>query len=343
MEAFSFKPCQNNGIVSADIYKRSYLFMRKKILIITPFRPDGIGGAKTFAKELINEVSKQHDIYLVTMKKYFFQWDNPNISQMIVVAWALFIRAFFLRIRYKFDAVHCLGIISTGVGAILKMVFGGKLISTTLAIYNFRGYSKMRQSFLRFVFRFVDVVFVEDNIGLYDITAVVKPLSKKKIFTHWVDLRKFKPRKYSHKKPVILFVGRPIGKKGFHIFNALRNDEVLKQKARFEYVQNVPYENLPKYYQGADIFIIPSVYDEGVARVVLEAAACGLVVVASNKGSLPELVRPFGFIASPSSVSFKRQILRILKMDIDKLKRWSREYAKQNFSNRNAGVFIDEY
>jgi len=49
----------------------------------------------------------------------------------------------------------------------------------------------------------------------------------------------------------------------------------------------VPEEHLAALYSGAEVFAYPSLY-EGIGLPVLEAMACGTVVVCSNTSSLPE-------------------------------------------------------
>ncbi len=60
----------------------------------------------------------------------------------------------------------------------------------------------------------------------------------------------------------------------------------------------VPEELLPAYYNAADLFIFPSLY-EGFGLPILEAMACGTPVVASNATSLPAVVGEAGLLVEP--------------------------------------------
>ncbi len=90
----------------------------------------------------------------------------------------------------------------------------------------------------------------------------------------------------------------------------------------------------------ADVIVIPSLYPEGYSRVVIESASCGCAVITSNKGSLPEMVKEFGQSIEPTPIKFAVAIP-------DKfLKDWQEmafNYAKVNFSSKNAEVFLNEY
>ena len=60
----------------------------------------------------------------------------------------------------------------------------------------------------------------------------------------------------------------------------------------------VPRQELPLWYNGADVFVYPSLY-EGFGLGPLEAMACGTPVVVSDRASLPEVVGDAGLTVSP--------------------------------------------
>lgn len=57
-------------------------------------------------------------------------------------------------------------------------------------------------------------------------------------------------------------------------------------------------EKLPYYYSACDVIAAPSLY-EPASLAVLEGMACGLPVVASRIGGLPEMVGPCGIYTEP--------------------------------------------
>jgi glycosyltransferase involved in cell wall biosynthesis len=63
----------------------------------------------------------------------------------------------------------------------------------------------------------------------------------------------------------------------------------------------IPDAGLPALYNGADLFVFPSLY-EGFGLPVLESMACGTPVVTSNTSSLPEITGDAAFLVDPYSV-----------------------------------------
>jgi glycosyltransferase involved in cell wall biosynthesis len=63
----------------------------------------------------------------------------------------------------------------------------------------------------------------------------------------------------------------------------------------------VPEEDKPALYSGARALVFPSLY-EGFGLPPLEALACGTPVIASNRGSLPEIVGEGGLLLEPDDI-----------------------------------------
>ncbi|MGQ9494137.1 MAG: glycosyltransferase family 4 protein [Anaerolineae bacterium] len=67
------------------------------------------------------------------------------------------------------------------------------------------------------------------------------------------------------------------------------------------FLGNVPQARMPAVFQAADIVVCPSVCEEGLALINLEAMASSLPVIGSNVGSIPEVVTDgvTGFLVPP--------------------------------------------
>jgi len=70
----------------------------------------------------------------------------------------------------------------------------------------------------------------------------------------------------------------------------------------------VPDEDLPALYSGADVFVLPSLY-EGFGLPVVEAFACGTPVIASNVASLPEVAGDAAILVNPTDIEGLAQAL----------------------------------
>lgn len=93
-----------------------------------------------------------------------------------------------------------------------------------------------------------------------------------------------------------------VGRRGW------RHEPVVQMAARLhveDHVQAtgfIPDEDLPALYNGADVFVYPSLY-EGFGLPPLEAMACGCPVVASNVSAVPEVVGSAGRLVDPYDVT----------------------------------------
>ncbi|MBI4167347.1 MAG: glycosyltransferase family 4 protein [Candidatus Aenigmarchaeota archaeon] len=145
------------------------------------------------------------------------------------------------------------------------------------------------------------------------------------------------------KKPTILFLGRPGVAKGInYLIKAMPMVKAALPEARLllllsknpagEYKKTVslvaklnlsdsvefldprPVKQLPGIIKSADVCVVPSV-SEGFGFSAAEAAACGTPVVASNTGSLPEIVKNGynGLLSEPANPgSIAKNVIKVL-------------------------------
>ena len=89
---------------------------------------------------------------------------------------------------------------------------------------------------------------------------------------------------------------------------------------RVHFIGEVAHEDTYKWYNAADVYCLPSLW-EGCPNVVIESIACGTPVVATNVGGVSDLVpsEDYGLIVPPGDVSSLTQALaQALRKDWDR-------------------------
>lgn len=187
--------------------------------------------------------------------------------------------------------------------------------------------------------RRIDKIIADSNSTKQDIISIFNIPEEKIKVIHLAADEQFKPldndivieikQKYNVNFPFILYVGtlEPrknittlikafyelkkknlehklviAGKKGWkykEIFETINN---LNLQNEVKFTGYVPDEDLPGLYNGADLFVYPSLY-EGFGLPPLEAMACGIPVITSNTSSLPEVVGNAGIMVDPLDVN----------------------------------------
>ena len=92
-----------------------------------------------------------------------------------------------------------------------------------------------------------------------------------------------------------------VGGKGWLYDEVLGKVEELALADKIHLVGYVAAEELPWWYNAAEVFVYPSVY-EGFGLPPLEAMACGTPVITSTVSSLPEVVGQAGMLIDPADV-----------------------------------------
>jgi len=108
------------------------------------------------------------------------------------------------------------------------------------------------------------------------------------------------------KNPPPLIIGGGKGWDYAPIFETVARHN-LEQSVQF--VGFIPPHELPIWYNCAEAFIYPSVF-EGFGLPVLEALACGTPVIVSDATSLPEVAREAGLLVPPHDTAAWTEALR---------------------------------
>lgn len=90
-----------------------------------------------------------------------------------------------------------------------------------------------------------------------------------------------------------------VGGLGWLYQDVLTQIDKLRAKDRIHRMGHIPYADLPVFYNLADVFVYPSIY-EGFGLPPLEGMACGTPVITSDISSMPEFVGDAGVLAPPN-------------------------------------------
>ncbi len=159
------------------------------------------------------------------------------------------------------------------------------------------------------------------------ITEGVDP-GKIVVIPYGVDLIRFKPLRSVAKRghhPVVLTVARPVYEKGIDIFREVSGK--LSSIADFRFVSDAKYSEMPSVYQSADLFFLPSrttpTWEEQYGMALIEAMACGLPIVTTRSGAIPEVVGNAGITLQECDVENMVKTIKDLLNNPVKLKRYS--------------------
>lgn len=305
---------------------------------------------------------------------FFYRLVSKPLLEFLYLSPALFIVFPFVFIWQKSDVIHTHGLIAGFLGVFWGKIFGKKVITTTHSLYNFPGKGLYRK-FAFWIFNNSNCVLTLSKQSANEIEKLGVNPSKIKVFTYWIDLDKFKSKytKFMAKKKlklenkfVALFVGRLVEEKGVlellkavKIWNKKINLVVIgtgplenKVKNRESEIKNIVYlgkvdnDNLPIYYNAADVVIVPSTHEEGFGRVILESLALGTPVIASNRGAIPEAMdKSVGKLIRVTPENIKDTVEYFYKnqKELKRLSKNARRFVEKRYSEKNAETIIQAY
>lgn len=112
-----------------------------------------------------------------------------------------------------------------------------------------------------------------------------------------------------------------VGKRTSNTDEILQEISEIKLSEEVFFTGYIPDEDLPFIYNGADVFVFPSLY-EGFGIPILEAMSCQVPVVASNVTSIPEVAGNGALLCDPYDIDdIADKIDQIVnkRIDIDEL------------------------
>lgn len=132
------------------------------------------------------------------------------------------------------------------------------------------------------------------------------------------------------------------GKKQKSEYLSILNEEIKSSNGKVVLTGYIPNNEMFKYYKSADICVVPSLWNDAAPLVVIEAMSCGVPLIVSKTGGVPEyasvdtIIIPYSrdfvakIAAAITSVSFDMELLK--KMSTSGIKEASK-YTTENFYN----------
>ncbi len=105
------------------------------------------------------------------------------------------------------------------------------------------------------------------------------------------------------------------------------------------FLDSLPYNDMPNAYRAADLFVLPSIataeWQEQFGMSLLETMACGLPVVSTYSGAIPEIIKDAGTLCQPNDFLSLYNTIRELATDSERctaLGNSGRERALKHFT-----------
>jgi len=282
------------------------------------------------------------------MKESFFA--RVQIPLLII---SEFISSYKIIKNENIGMIHAHWILPQGfVGVFLKKLFRIPLLVTVHGSDLFALKSKLSKKLQNFVVKNADIVTVNSKATENEVVKRFPTYSSKiKVIPMGVDIGLFKkknikkPKKYSKNK-ILLFVGRLSDQKGLqYLIDAMPEiikydpkiklliigegpyEKILQEKLQsnnveehIEFLGSMPSTEISKYYNFADIFVMPSLSTktgtEALGLSLLEAMSSGCAVIGTKVGGIPYVIKDHHnglLVNQKDSRSLSKAVIYILK------------------------------
>lgn len=129
-----------------------------------------------------------------------------------------------------------------------------------------------------------------------------------------------------------------------------KESQGLRLADRVKFIPAVKHEEIPEYFNLFDVLVLPSVatpkWKEQFGRVLIEAMACGVSVVGSASGEIPNVIGDAGVVFPEGDVNKLAEGIKRLYRDRETRKRLARagEQRVQNlFTNAKLAERLDNF
>ena len=308
--------------------------MYKTILLITPFYW-GVGGAETSLRTLVKLLRERGiKIVVVTHRfnlKLFNRLEGHKWLTALYIIPLLFVKSFFWAtvMGKTLGIIHGAGImgglVANVIGKLLKKPYVVSTHCLYEGIYEFG-------SLERKVFKEAKKVFC-----LSKSSAIELRTNNIVVYRTLIDWELFRPNSSYTQLEHLLFISRPIKKKGW--------DVIKKLKDSFDIIMASDVNNsfLPGMYCNARLTLTAAQYPECFSRVILESLFCDTPVIASNK-DIARFTIPQEYVKFVEpTVEGLRKAIEEFKEAKPKPKGYYRDYAMREFGPQNLEVFVDVY
>jgi glycosyltransferase involved in cell wall biosynthesis len=298
----------------------------KICFVVTGLPPAFVGGAETQTYNLATHLAKRHDVTILTRKtgdfpgfsresgfhiKRFGFLDFPVIRFFShVLSCLLEIR----KIKGDVDVLYCMMLSPNGLAGVLaKKLFGLKSLASVRGGDWYGGEERLTGRMInRFVIKNSDLIITQTEKIKKEVREKY-PDAKIEVVPNGVDAAK--ERATGDK---IVFLGNLHKKKGLeYLIQAMDKIDAellivgdgpdmdkLQQLARGKRVSfagKVKPAEVRTFLKRGKVFVLPSLYGEGMPNVILEAMSVGLPVVSTRISGIPDMVKEgkTGFLVEP--------------------------------------------
>src|SRR3989339_587847 len=303
--------------------------MKNKILIISSSFLTSLGGIQTHLDDLCRSLVKSgFHVYVITLKPSgvkgvkIIEQNKDMCIFRVPQFWLERLRIIKLRFVLENSILF--------FTSLAFMLINGRKIE----IVNGHGYSPFlvilkyafRNKIVKWTLNGLDHILAVSSISRNEIIDLgINPL-KVTVYDQWVNADIFYQRDKTaakiktalNGKFVVLFMGRFAKEKGpgllVEIATEIKEDiyfafagaglleEYIKRTAavnkRILMLGKIANMDIPNYLAAADIIVVPSLWEDPRPRVLLEALAMGLPIVATKRGGIPETILNAGIIVN---------------------------------------------